>query len=224
VLNYRVDLFLLSAVATAASLGHYAVAVAVTTVLWLLPQALSDVLFPRVAALSAAGEDAEAHRTYLEIKSLRHTTLLVAVGSLIVAVALVTLVVPVYGPDFQESIGLGLIRLPGVALIGIGGTLAATIVGRGYPEYSLYTTLIATPVTMALYALLIPSLEAPGAALASSISFTVTFALMAFYYRRATGRGVLRKLLPTRSELDDYRMLWPKIRAWAAGILARPRA
>ena len=55
VLNYRVDFFVLSAVASAVALGHYSVAVAVTTVLWLLPQALGDVLFPRVAALSASG-------------------------------------------------------------------------------------------------------------------------------------------------------------------------
>ena len=54
VLNYRVDFFVLSAVASAAALGHYAVAVAVTSVMWLLPQALGDVLFPRVAALSAS--------------------------------------------------------------------------------------------------------------------------------------------------------------------------
>jgi O-antigen/teichoic acid export membrane protein len=225
VLNSRVDFFVLSAVAGATALGHYAVAVAVTTVLLLLPQAVGDVLFPRVAALSAAaGEDAEIHRAFVETKSLRHTTLIVAVSSVLVAVALLLLVVPVYGPQFQDSVALGLIRLPGVALIGIGGTLAATIVGRGHPEYSLYTTLISTPVTMGLYATLIPALDATGAALASSLSFTTTFLLMALFYRRATGHGMLSRLLPTRSELDDYRMLWPKIRTWATGILARPRA
>ncbi len=225
ILNYRVDLFLLSAFTTAAALGHYAVAVAVTTVLWLLPQAIGDVLFPRVAALSASdAADADAHRAFIEAKSLRHTTLVVAACTLLVAGALLVLVVPVYGADFEESLVLGLIRLPGVALIGIGGTLAATIVGRGRPEYSLYTTLVSTPATMALYAILIPSLKATGAALASTLSFTLTFFLLAFYYRRATGHGVLSRLVPTRSEFDDYRTLSPKIKAWAAGILARPRA
>jgi O-antigen/teichoic acid export membrane protein len=224
VLNSRVDFLVLSAVAGATALGHYAVAVAVTTVLLLMPQALGDVLFPRVAALSAApGEDAAAHRAFVEAKSLRHTTLVVAAGTVLVAAGLVLLVVPVYGAAFQDSIALGLIRLPGVALSGIGGTLAATIAGRGHPEYGLYTTLIATPVTMLLYAVLIPSLEATGAALASSLSFTASFVLMAFFYRRATGHGMLARMLPTRSELADYRALPAQIRAWAAGILARPR-
>lgn len=222
VLNYRVDVFVLSAVATTAAVGHYAVAVAVTTVLWLLPQALSDVLFPRIASLSAAShENAEQQRSFVEAKSLRHTTLLVAVSAIALAVALVVLVVPIYGPDFRAAIDLGLIRLPGVALIGLAGVLSATILGRGHPEYGLYSALIVTPATMVLYAVLIPSLKAPGAALASSLSFTLSFVLAAFFYRRATGRGVLRLMIPTRSELDDYRMLLPKVREWAAGRLGR---
>jgi O-antigen/teichoic acid export membrane protein len=224
VLNSRVDFFVLSAVAGAVALGHYAVAVAVTTVLLLMPQAVGDVLFPRVAALSAEpGEDAVKQRAFVEDKSLRHTTLAVVAGAALVAAGLVLLVVPIYGAAFQDSIALGLIRLPGVALAGIGGTLAATIVGRGHPEYSLYTTLISTPVTMVLYAVLIPAFDATGAALASSLSFTTTFLLLALFYRRATGHGVLSRLVPTRSELHDYRALPPQIRAWAAGIVARPR-
>lgn len=223
VLNFRVDLFVLSAVASAASLGHYSVAVAVTTVLWLLPQALSDVLFPRIAALSASTErEAEEQRAFVEAKSLRHTTLLVLVSTAGLAAALLLLVVPVYGADFRAAIDLGLIRLPGVALIGLAGTLSATILGRGRPIYGLYQALIVTPMTMALYATLIPWLEAPGAALASSLSFTLSFALATFFYRRATGRHVWGLLLPTRSELDDYRMLAPRVLAWARQVRGRP--
>ena len=125
---------------------------------------------------------------------------------------------PVYGPDFHDSIALGLIRLPGVALLGLTATLSATIVGRGHPEYSLYTALVATPVTIALYAVLIPAQEATGAALASSLSFALSFLLTAHFYGRATGRRVRSLLVPTRSEWQDYRTLWPQIRAWAAGL------
>ncbi len=216
VLNYRVDFFVLSAVAGAVALGQYSVAVAVTTVLWLLPQALGDVLFPRVASLSASGE--EGHRAFVEAKSLRHTTLIVLVSAVAIAAALVLLVVPIYGPEFQESVELGLIRLPGVALIGIAGTLSASVVGRGFPQYSLYSALIVTPVTLALYALLIPAYDATGAALASCLSFGLSFLLALFFYRRATGHGALGLMWPTRSELEDYRTLLPKIRAWATGL------
>jgi O-antigen/teichoic acid export membrane protein len=188
-------------------------------VLWLLPQALSDVLFPRVASLSADDHaDAAAHRAFVEAKSLRHTTLLVAISAVVLAVALLVLVVPVYGPEFQDSIELGLIRLPGVALIGIAGVLSSTVLGRGFAQYGLYIALISTPSTMVLYAILIPKLDATGAALASSLSFTLNFVLAAYFYRRVTGNRVTALMVPTRSELDDYRALWPKVREWARGV------
>jgi O-antigen/teichoic acid export membrane protein len=219
VFNYRVDLLLLSAVATTAVVGQYAVAVAVTTVLWLLPQSISDVLFPRVAALSSAGEgDADAHRAFVEAKSLRHVTLIALVAAGVLALALVFLVVPVYGPDFEASTELGLIRLPGVVLIGIGGVLSATIVGRGRPQYMLYSALISTPLTMVLYAVLIPRWDATGAALASSLSFAMNFVLATYFYRRTTGTNPLRMMAPTRSELADYRGLPSQIAAWARGL------
>jgi antigen flippase len=216
-LNYRLDLFILSAVTSAAAVGRYAVAVAVTQVLWLLPQGLSDVLFPRVAQLSAR-DDSEAHREMVEVKSLRHVTLTVAVSAVVLALALLLLVVPIYGEDFSEATDLGLILLPGVALIGISGVLSATIVGRGKPIYSLYIALITTPLTIGLYAVLIPWLDAKGAAIASSISYAASFVLACAFYARVTGRNPLPLLRPGRSELEDLRALPRAVAAWARGL------
>ncbi len=217
-INYRLDLFILASVAASADVGHYAVAVAVTGVMWLLPGSLSEVLFPRVAALSAAGEVSGA-RAAVETKSIRHTTVIVLVSSLAVALALVLLVVPVYGEAFRPAIKLGLIMLPGVALIGLAGPMAASIVGRGHPGYSLIVTLIVTPLTIALYVILIPSLHAEGAALASSISYAISFVLVVAFYRRVVGEPVLSHLIPTRSELHDYRALAPALRAGMRRLL-----
>lgn len=211
-LNTRVDLLLLSAVASAAAVGHYAVAIAVTTVLWLVPSALSDVLFPRVAALSADG--AQDMRAFVEDKSLRHTVLLVTLAIPVLTAPLLVLVVPIYGAGFEPAIELALILLPGVALMGVSGVLSATIVGRGRPEYSLYSALIVTPLTLAAYALLIPALDAPGAALAKTLSFAGSFALSVYFYRRVTGSARLAQFVPTRVELAELRALGPQIRAW----------
>lgn len=212
-LTARVDLLILSAVASVAAAGHYAVALAVTSVLWLVPQALSDVLFPRVAALSASGESAS--RAFVEVKSLRHTVLLVALAVPLLAAALVVLVVPIYGAAFRPAIELALILLPGVVLMGLAGILSATIVGRGAPQYSLYTAVIVTPLTLAAYALLIPALDARGAAIAKTLSFALNFALTLWFYRRVTGSAAIGQFVPTRDELADLRAVGPQIREWA---------
>lgn len=214
--NYRLDLLILNATVATADVGQYSVAIAVTSVMWLMPQALSDVLFPRIAALSSRpGEANRSARAFAEAKSLRHTVLLTAVSTLTLALALVLLVVPVYGAAFEPAIGLGLILLPGVALLGLSAPLSATILGRGRPGLSLVGALIVTPLTVLLYVLLIPSLHATGAALASSLSYATSFLLAALFYRRVTGRNPFAQMLPTRSDLADYRALAPAMAGWA---------
>ncbi|MGE4425273.1 MAG: oligosaccharide flippase family protein [Solirubrobacteraceae bacterium] len=214
ILNYRVDVLLLASVATSAAVGSYAVAIGVTTTLWLLPQAVSDVVFPRVASLSAEqSNDADRQRAFVETKSLRHVVLVVLLGAVVLAGAMVLLIVPIYGSDFEDAVELGLIRLPGVMLLGLAGVMSATFVGRGRPEYSLYIALMVTPCTMIFYAILIPTFGATGAAAASSLSFALSFMLSLHFYRRTIGEPIGHRLVPTRSEIRDYVALLPQIRA-----------
>jgi O-antigen/teichoic acid export membrane protein len=190
-----------------------------TSVLWLLPGALSDVLFPRVAHLHAQeGESAAAQLEMVEVKSIRHATIVVLGCAGLVALALLFLVQPIFGSEFGPATELGLILLPGAAAIGIAGVFSATIVGRGKPVYSLYSALVVTPVTVLLYVWLIPWLDATGAALASTMSYCLSFVVAAVFYHRTTGRRVDRLLLPTRSELDDLRGLPDTVVAWARGL------
>jgi O-antigen/teichoic acid export membrane protein len=206
-LNLRIDLFILSAVASAATLGHYSVAVSVTSVLFLAPQTLAQVVFPRVAALSAGEGGGEEQRAIVEAKSLRHVSLLTIVTLPLVAVAAAIFVPLLYGPEFDEAVVLSLILLPGCALFGIASVLAATINGRGKPALSLRAALWATPVALVLYAVLIPAFDDIGAAIASTTAYAVNFAFTALYYHRATGDRVAPLLIPTRDELADLRAL-----------------
>ena len=219
-LNYRGDIFILSAVSGAAADGQYSVAV--TSVLWLLPNALAEVVFPRIARLSADGS-AAAQREMVEVKGLRHVTLSVAAVSAVLALAIVTLLVPVYGDLFRPAVAPALILLVGSALIGIANVLASSVAGRGRPELNLYTVLVSTPITLALYALLIPPLDATGAALASTVSYGVNFVMTARFYRRLTGRSALWGMLPGADELGDLRRLAPAGRAWLRGLRDRGR-
>ena len=116
-MSFQLDLFILAAVASTATVGTYALAVRATTLLVLLPEALSSVLYPRVARLTAEGD--ERAREMVETKSLRHASLIVGIGMLVMAVALELLVVPVFGAAYRPTINLALILLPGVAAIAI---------------------------------------------------------------------------------------------------------
>jgi O-antigen/teichoic acid export membrane protein len=206
-LNFRIDLFVLSAVATSGELGRYATAVSVTSVMFLVPQTLAQVVFPRVAALSAGDDESLDQRAIVEAKSLRHVSLITLVSLPVVAIAMAVAIPLLFGSEFSGAVGLGLILLPGCALFGIASVLAATINGRGFPGYSLRAAVLSTPVALALYATLIPLLGDLGAAIASSVSYAVNFAITAVYYHRATGDRVAPLLVPTRDEVADLRAL-----------------
>lgn len=214
--NYQLDLFILAAVASAAAVGHYALAVSATALLMVLPRSLSAVLYPRVARLSVSGDHVK--RAMVEAKSLRHVSLIVVLTSIAMAAGLELLVVPVFGADYRPAINLGLILVPGAAAIGVSTVLAATVVGRGKPTYSLYGALITTPITIAMYGTLIPSFHATGAALASTLSYLLSFVLFCHFYRRVTGLHVLPLLVPTRSEFAD---LWGALRTVARRVSGR---
>jgi O-antigen/teichoic acid export membrane protein len=206
--NYRLDLFILNATAVSAAVGHYSVAVSITSVMWLLPLALSDVLLPRVAALSArSGENHAELLSLAEQKGLRHAALLTFVVAIVLALVLILLVVPVYGEAFRQTTVLGLILLPGAASISLCTPLSATVAGRGRPGLLLVATAVVLAPTVALYILLIPSLHAVGAALASSISYAATLVLTAVCYYRVTGSNPLPLMLPRREEFADYATL-----------------
>ena len=182
-LNYRLDIFILGSVAARSSIGVYSIAVSVTGLGWVLPNAFQTVLFPRVASLHAdvgEGRITTHESDSAAARALRHATLLVLPTAL--ALVVVVLLVPlVYGARFERSVALGFVLIPGVASLGIAKVASAVFSGRGFPRYAFYTTAITVPATVALYVALIPPLHETGEVLASTISYFVTMTVSLSY-------------------------------------------
>ena len=206
---YRADVFVLNAVAAQAVVGHYAVALVVTEVGLLIPRSLAAVILPRVAALDQAGSADQ--RDFVIVKSVRHAVLLVPAMCVMLTVA-VLLIPLVFGSDFSEAVGPGLVLVPGVALLGAAGILSSNAVAAGRPDLVLRASLFVFPVTLALYAVLVPAFEIWGAAVGSTIAYTLASLAYLIAFRRAVPDAARRGMLPGREELRDYRELWARAR------------
>lgn len=205
-LNYRLDIFILSSVALRSTVGVYSIAVSVTALGWVLPNSFQTVLFPRVASLDAAagtGRIDAGSSDAAAARAMRHSVLIV-IPTCAVLVVLVLLVPLIYGSAFERSVAPGFILIPGVAAAGVAKVAAAVSSGRGFPKYALYTAAITVPATVTLYLVLIPQFHATGAAAASTISYVMTTVLLIFYFERATSIKLRNALLPGRSDLVDY--------------------
>jgi O-antigen/teichoic acid export membrane protein len=202
--SYRADLFVLNAVSTTAAVGQYAIATSLTSLGWVAPRAVSAVILPRVAALE---DDADpTAQGELIAKAVRHAVILAVVTT--AALAMLVAAIPlIYGSEFQPAVTLGLLLLPGIATLGVGNVLASSILGKGAPRYGLIVALITTPLAILLYLLVVPAHGARGAAVASSVVYTVSALLFLHFFRRVTGVRSLRALVPRGEDLRDYVVL-----------------
>lgn len=206
-LNYRLDLFLVSAFASIASVGIYALAVSFAQMVWLAPNAIAVALLPRVAA-EAAGASG--------ITDVARISRVTFVLSLLAALALAIVGPPaiaiLFGRDFRDAGGQLLLLLPGVTLFGPATVLAAYIGGLGRQRLNLYVSLVALVVTIAFDLLLIPAMAGSGAAIASTLSYATT-AILTFVVAARLGHLPLTDLVMPRSgDLEGAREMLNRIR------------
>lgn len=216
-INYRFDVLILGGFASARDVGVYSVALTLTGIAWVLPQGLQTVLFPRAASLDEArviGEISADESDAAMAKAIRHGVLLTLPAAVLITGLLLVAVPLLYGNKFTDTTRLGFVLLPGVLLLGIGKVLSSAIAGRGYPRYVLYSGAISMPITLALYLTLIPAFDAWGAAIASSISYSLTALLTLIFFLRVTPIRLREAFVPRAEDVADYGSLARLARTW----------
>jgi O-antigen/teichoic acid export membrane protein len=133
---------------------------------------------------------------------------LMLVGSLPLWLLAPALVELVYGAPFREA-GVALqIMLPGVLAYSVVAVLSNPLIAWGAPGRLTAVLVAGLVVNLLANAVLVPAFGINGAALASTISYTVTAALTLLLYRRVSGQGVRQTLLVRRSDLVR---LWARV-------------
>jgi O-antigen/teichoic acid export membrane protein len=212
-LSYRLDLFILNATAGLGAAGIYSVATLLAEAVWYIPNAIGLVLAPRVAA-GVEGEDDESTAAIC-----RATVLVSVAGALVVAALAPLLVLVLFGSAFLSAVVPLWVLLPGVVAVGLDKPIASYQLGRGRPQISLYVALLATPVTVAAYVLLIPRYGIVGAATGSTISYIATTAIEVFFLHRVSPLRLRNLVIPRRSDWRLYVSAWQRLRpALTAGI------
>jgi O-antigen/teichoic acid export membrane protein len=216
--NMRLDLFFVAAYASAADVGKYSVAVTVATIGLILPSALSTAIMPRTAKLSGASATSDMPLEGADVsdaRACRHTALMLAPTAALLALLLVIGVPLFYGSEFDHTIELGFILLPGVLLLGLSQVMTSIVQGRGRPDYAFYVVLATAPATAVAYLLVIPDSGATGAAVVSTCSYAATAVVAYFFFHRVTRIGARQALVPRREDLRAYREVAALTREYA---------
>ncbi len=211
-LGYRLDVFVLNSYATPAAVGFYAAAVAIAERLWMLSQAVSVALFPRIAE----EKDEDVRRSITPLLA-RNTLWLTAVAGVLFWLLSNQIITLLYSSEFKSSGAALRALLPGVVLFSAARVLGNDIAGRGRPLINSYLTAVSVAANLGLNLLLIPTHGIVGAAWSSSISYSSLFVAMVAVYCRIAVVPVRTVIIPTREDASAYFRL-------ARRLLARPAA
>jgi O-antigen/teichoic acid export membrane protein len=204
--NYRLDQWLLGAIAGPRELGVYSVAVAWAEALWYLPTALAAVQRPD---LVRAAKD-EAWRVAARI--FRAAMFVTAACGLVMVVAAPVLCVTIFGDEFRDSVGM--LRVLVIAAFGVGAVklLGSALVAQGRPGLQSVAIGAGFVLSVVLDVLLIPPFGGQGAAFAAAIAHSTAGLVVATIFLRTLG-GRPADLIPRPGD----------VRWFAAKLSARLR-
>jgi len=205
-LNYRLDMILVAAFLTPASVGFYSIAVGIAERLWMLPGAIATVLFPRISSL----KDKEANN--LTPRIARHIFLIIFVLALMLALIAGPLIKILFGPVFLPSVMPLIILLPGIIALGGCKILTADLAGRGKPQFGTYAAFVSLAVNIPLNLWLIPKWGISGAAFASSVAYITASLMVMAAFVRISNTSWVAILLLNKRDFQDYKNLLCKLR------------
>ncbi|MEE9448700.1 MAG: polysaccharide biosynthesis C-terminal domain-containing protein [Ignavibacteriaceae bacterium] len=193
-LVYRADILLIGFFISQTAVGWYYISVIIAEKLLYLTQATGTIFLP-----AASRSDEQYKKTPV---FSRVNLFVVIFASIIIAVLSPWLIPLLFSQEYVNSVLPLIFLLPGIASLSVSKILSADFGARGKPQYSMYISIINFCLNIILNIILIPKIGIQGAAVSSSISYTVAAGVQCYIYKKITGTPI-SKLIFINS--DDFK-------------------
>ena len=211
-LNYRLDFFLLAYFTNSVEIGYYFIATAISEKLWLISGSVGTVLFPFVSSV-----EPESVKTFTS-KVCRHTLFITILLGVILAVTSKLVILIIFGKAYLPSLQPLLILIPGVVMLSIAKVLNGDLAGRGRPELGSRSAGISLIINVSLNLILIPKWGISGAALSSTVSYTIVSLVMLYYYVKLSGSNPFDATIIQPNDFKLYISYLKRGKAWLSTI------
>jgi O-antigen/teichoic acid export membrane protein len=213
-LNYRIDEFFIAALLPPRELGFYAIAVALVERLWTLPSAITTALLPHIT-------NSRNHDPSLPAAMARQVIIWIGGACLVLFASADVLIRLLYSSAFVEAVAPLRWLLPGIFALSVGKVLVTELLAREKPLYTVWASGAAALVNIVANIFLVPRMGISGAALASSLSYSLLSLVLTWCYLRETG-VLWRQLIPGRSDVSVYASLWHRPKGISPPMERRP--
>jgi O-antigen/teichoic acid export membrane protein len=196
-LNYRVELLILTAFAGLSEVGTYSLSMALAELLWLFSGAIA------IALVAPVVRGDEGNAATLVARGVRQAILVTTVLGVMLAAASIPLIPLVFGSAFRPSIAPLLVLIPGVIAFSPGNTISVYFTMKmGLTRYPLKASALSAIVTVAVAVVAIPAFGAIGAAMAATTGYAIGIAFEMTWFARTASLS-RRELLPSISDAAD---------------------
>lgn len=179
---YRVDIYFLNYFYGSSVVGVYSVAQQIIERFWMIAQAVSTVLFPRLASLNYAKSNKS--RVELTCFSAKWVFLSSILCGFLVYFLVDYFIEVAFGNEYSMAALAVQILLPGMIFFNLSRVLASYSSSTGFVGYMAVVSLICLMVSVAINLLLTPIYGISGAALATTISYITSFGLGFFVFKK----------------------------------------
>ncbi|TQR21226.1 flippase [Psychrobacillus vulpis] len=196
--NYRLDIILISFFLNPVAVGIYNVAVSISERLWIFSQPVASALFPKISSMT--DENERNKLTARTAKCVFYLSLFFGIFFWFLSDDVVFIL---FGINYMEASMVIRILMIGITLFSIEKILSSDISGRGKPQVNLYTSLFTIICNVILSIIFIPKLGIKGAAMATSITYSLTFLIKLIIYIKIT-KSKLKHILIINIDDIEY--------------------
>jgi O-antigen/teichoic acid export membrane protein len=194
---YRFDMFLILSMLGAGAQGLYSIAVILAEKLAHIPRSVQVVLFPKLSSLPTE----EANR--LTPRVLRNSLFLTAIAGVVLYLLSRPLLLLFYGTEFIGGLRAFQILIPGVVMLTVSSILSGDFSARDRRIYHTIANAVGFSVNVSLCLIWIPAVGIEGAAMASTVAYSLEGAIMLVFFRRLSGCSMRESTL---IGTDDVRL------------------
>jgi len=209
--HFKADIYMVAYFLNPAQVAFYSIAARLAEHLMYIPQSLGMAMFPRLAGSS----EEEAHR--MTAMACRQILVISGLAAAVLALTGQWFITLWYGSDFAPAA----IPLPwicsGIVMMSLYVLLSRNFTSRNRQQVNIVAAYIALAGNLGLNLLLIPSLGIAGAAMATTLSYTVAAVLLLIFFLRESGLGLSEVLVLRRSDIAMWRRALVELRGRSRG-------
>lgn len=206
-LNYKIDIILLEKLSSPYEIGLYSKGAVITEYLWQIPMLLSTIIFAR----SAVSKNDRLFSLKVA-QLLRLSFIIIGVASVVLLLLSEFIIVGMYGEPFRGSINVLNYLLPGVLILTVYKVMNMDLAGKGKPWISMKAMIPSLIVNIVMNYTLIPTYGANGAAISSTISYSMAGFLFIYFYSKETNIPILTIIKYKKSDFDPIFKILNKIK------------